>query len=62
MLLQREGQTSNVDASLDLLFLVGRKRNLLVGGSGEFSSLKSPAYRSSDRITQSCPTTETSNG
>ena len=37
--LQRERQTSNVDAGFDLLFLgtsdVGRGRNLLVGGSGE---------------------------
>ena len=51
-----ERQISNVDASLDLQFLgtsdVGRGRILLVGGSGELSSFKSPAYRSGDRVTQ----------
>ena len=55
-LVAAEREISNVDASLDLLFLAtndeGRGHNLLVGGSGEFSSFKSPAYRSGDRATQ----------
>ena len=54
LLLQR--QISNVDASLDILLFgtsdVGRGRKRLVGGSGELSSFKSPAYRSGDRVTQ----------
>ena len=53
---ERERQISNVDASLDLLLFgtseMGRGRNRLVGGSGEVSSFKSPAYRSGDRVTQ----------
>ena len=66
LLLQRERQISNVDASLDLLLFgasdVGRGRNRLVGGSGELSSFKRPAYRSGDRVTQQCAATESSNG